>query len=311
MRTVSIDSAYATSVAEKITASSSSLEELSNSIETKFQVLIELGLISNCISAIKNQINGIIEAGNKISSSISSHISSMTDAESQLNNGFISGISGGYSGGNYGGSSDSPSTVVDKENTFTKEEFNIQEINEGKKINVSSFEKIISTFDFAKNIKLLKLLNLNKGSQDSIKNLLLDDSKSKVLFTTLKKVFNNCFSFAELSDEEVKQIQKVLLTELFSSKNDIPDLKDNALFNARDYLSEISEENKIEIGDLILDKENDKLLKDSLKKLYTGNVENNIKTSSIEQFRDSVDSLAKTNGISAEELLDNKIDLLL
>ncbi len=303
---VSIDTTLATNTVNSLNSSCTAVEEAASKVETAFQTLIDLQLVSISISKLKEQAKSIVDLERKIIDSVSTHITEVTDNEQELKTSYES--RNPVSSGGYNNAPSTPSTTTEQSNGFSKSDFKVDEVQNGKKIDTSSFKKVMDTFDADKNTKLLELIKVNKEKDVDLGSLLFDESKSKVLFTILKKVFKDAFTFDDLSLEDINKVQKVLLDELFNSKGGTDALKDKFIFMFRDYFQMVCKENKITIGDLIFDKKNEEIFKDSLKKLYEGKTNN---SSDTEKFKSYANSVAKTKNVTIEELLNDKTNLLL
>ena len=274
-------------------------EEVASGMSKEVQTLSSLGLLSNSISKVQDQIKSIVKTEQEIISSISSHLSEVEEQEKNLKKRAETGSNGSGSNkiGNSSGSNGS--------------DINSEEEDDGKKINVDGFTKILETLNDTEKGNLLKLLNINKNDNKTIAELLLDTSNSEELFTLLKTVLQNTVQFKDLTLDEIKEVQKVLLNSIVSSETEYEEIKDNSILMAKTYLSNVCKEYRITASDLIQDDLYKSALKQSLKKLYDGNVDGKVTDSEVLKFRKYVDSIALEKSVTAYDLIDNKTELLI
>ena len=299
---VSINSDFVSSVIANFNESYSMFTgDIASSIEGDFAVLKSLGF-TNCLSKIKTQSESLGTAQKAIIDSISSHLSEIIDNEKKLEKGF----SGGYSGGSF--SPQDAGSSSEQEGSG----YDIEEEEDGKKINVEGFSKILESLDIESGQNLLTLLDMYKSKDTSLNDLLLDYKNSEELFKLLKKILGDSVEFEELSADDIKEVQKVLINYIVKSDTKNVEFDNKSILMEKEYLRDICNEYKIEPSDLLFDDLYRNVLKTSLKDLYTGNVDSSkASDEDIIKFRDFIDSVALENNISAQDLLDKNIELLL
>lgn len=309
MARVSINTDEVSNVVSQLNLSCDLLEsELSGKITKTFSVLSNLGLASKCVNKLESQVDSIVSLTKSVIESISSHISDVLENERGLNSDFNRGYSsGGYSGGDYqettGGSDDGVAPAGS--------EIAPDEEDDGKQINVEAFSQIINTLNNTEKENLLKLVKINKEEKTDYVDLFLDTKYSEELFKVLKKILGNTVDFNNFTAEDINLVQKIMLNSIFNSEVHIEELENNSIIMAKEYLIDICKDYNISASDLIFDDNYRNVLKQSIKNLYMGLVKNNYNDELINKVRDYVDSIALKNNIQAEELLDNKFELLL
>lgn len=308
MAKVSINSNEISGIIASLNSSCNSLEsEVSSKVKNTFQVLSDLGLVSNGITKIQQQAKSIVDVERSILSTISKHLGDVIDNEKNLNSGFNSGYS---SNGSYSGGSVSTETGTSGSGSAEGSDIDVDQTDEGKKINVEGFSQLVNLLTDDEKKSLLELLKSKKDDETEYVDLLLDTSNSEELFKLLKSILTDV-EFEDLSLEDTKEVQKILLNAVVNSNTEYVDLKDNSILVAKEYLLNISKEYQISVGDLVLDDRYANVLKTSLIKLYNGTVDSSITEIEIEKFREFVNLRAVKKGITSEELLENQMKELL
>lgn len=303
---VSINSEVANNVITYLANATQCLDgDVTSKLTSSFQPLVDLGFASNCLSKVQEQVKSLLSQEQSLISSISSHLSDVSKSEDGLNKGFNNRI--GSFGGGGGGSSTTPVTPGDQEGS----EIDVDDEEDGKKIKVDGFKEIIDALTDTEKNSLLKLLEVNKDANTSIKDLLFDTKYSEELFKLLKKVLGEKVEFDELSADDIKQVQKILLESIVNSETTNTELKTNSILVVQEYLKSISSKNNISASDLLFNDSYKNVLKDSLKNLYNGDVDDSVSDSTVFNFRDYIDPIAKEKKISAHELIDNYIELVI
>lgn len=303
---VSINSEVANNVITYLTNATQCLDgDVTSKLTSSFQPLVDLGFASNCLSKVQEQVKSLLSQEQSLISSISSHLSDVSKSEDGLNKGFNNRI--GSSGGGGGGSSTTPVTPGDQEGS----EIDVDDEEDGKKIKVDGFKEMIDALTDTEKNSLLKLLEVNKDANTSIKDLLFDTKYSEELFKLLKKILGEKVEFDELSADDIKQVQKILLESIVNSETTNTELKTNSILVVQEYLKSISSKNNISASDLLFNDSYKNVLKDSLKNLYNGDVDDSVSDSTVFNFRDYIDPIAKEKNISAHELIDNYIELVI
>ena len=301
---VSINSDVANNVISYLSNATQCLDgDVTSKLASSFQPLVDLGFASNCLSKIQQQVKSLLSQEQSLIDSISSHLSDVSEVENNLNRDFTNriGSSGGW------GSYNPPSTteVVDGS------EIEVDNEEDGKKIKVDGFKEIIDSLTDTEKNNLLKLLEVNKDANTSIKDLLFDTKYSEELFKTLKKVLKEQVEFDELSLDDIKQVQKILLDSIVTGETTNFELKTNSILVVQEYLNDISKSNNISTSDLLFNSSYKDLLKTSLKNLYNGDVDKSVPDTYITNIRDYIDPIAKEKNVSAHELIDNYLEMVI
>ena len=182
MGRVSIDSSVASEISSCLSNSCSILNSgVTSQLTGGFQVLVDLGFVSNCLSKIKSQVDSIVEVEQTLINAISKHIEDVNDNEDRIYREY-SGRSGSSGSGGHSGKS---GTSENPEGQTIE----VEEVEDGKKINVNGFTKIIDSLNANEKGNLLKLLNMNKNEKTKFIDLFLNTKNSEELFTLLKIKF--------------------------------------------------------------------------------------------------------------------------
>ncbi len=274
-----------------------------NKLTTKFSVLDDLGIYNDGKNSTISQTNAIIDIHKNLISQIKQHLEEYVNTEDTLSN----NINASLNGNNYNYNS---SNGV---NTNSIDDISISDVNQGKSLSTTKLLSAIEQLTDEEKIKLIEILNINKGN-DTLSSLLLDTTKSAELYILLQKILGISISELNLiSIDDCSLIQKSFLNAILKKDIDITQFSSNTIFIIKDYLLAISEENKISIGDLLLNKEYNSILKLSLVNLYyNNNIEKyNLTTDNINLFKNYVDNIAQSNNVSSANILFNKIELII
>ena len=298
---ITINSDVAAGVITVLTNACSSLEnDVSSKLTSIANPLVELGFIDSSLTKIQTQISSIASLEKQMISSITSHMETVSNDEDELYRDFTGGDRGGnYSGGNRNGSIEGAAD----EALLTEED--------GKKVNCEKLCEIIPELDENSKINLLKCLKFYKEEDTNFIDLLLDTSCSEELFTIIKKAFGDSIDIEELSLEEMQKVQKVLLDTILSKDVDTSKFEANSILIAKEYLIKVCSDNEINSSDLFFDDKYRNTLKQTLKNIYNGDVSSTMSEEKITEFKTYIDNICLKNNTTAEELIDNRIEILL
>lgn len=298
-----INSNEISSAVSLLSSSCSNLESnVSSLLPGNFTILSDLGLYSEGITSMISAINALADAHRSLISQINSHLNDLANKEDQLASALESGT-GNYknSGGSYGGE------AVDVE------EIVVDETEQGKGINTESLINTISLFNDYQVSQVLQLIDTYKKEGITLADMLFDTSLSSSLYVLLKNILGDTTNdLNNVTMDDYIKVQKTLLDVVFNSNVSISDLNTNSLISAKEYLKKISSENGVTVGELLLDSKYKNVLSDSLLNLYDGNEisKYGLSDSAINSFRNYVDNVASSNGISSENLIINNVSLL-
>lgn len=296
---VSVNSDEVNNALSYVVNSCGTLEgNVSSKLPGNFEVLSELDLFSEGLTKLTKQVSDIISTHKSVISTITEHLSQIAESEENLYQDFSSGI-GYYNGGASGGyveDSNGSDTTVDNE-------------NDGKKIKADELVKIIQELDENSIISLVNLINVKKDEKTKLIDVLFDTSKSETLFTVIKELLKDQPLDENITVEDYKKIQKSLLNKLLTSNYNVKGLTDSSILTAKEYLLSVAKGNNITPEELIMNNSYKETLKNSLMKLYDGDA--NAKNEEITNFRSYVDKVAEENGVTVEDLLSKKIELIL
>ena len=299
--TITINEQVAASIITIVTNACSALEtDVTAGVTGAAAPLIELGFADTCVSKIKKQLESITTIERQMIASISTHIQEVSTNEDNLYN----QLSGNNYSGSYGGGTSYSDTSQD-------ENSELQDEDDGKKVNCEELCTLLDTLSDSAITNLLKLIYVYKDKDTNLIDLILDTSLSEELFVLLKKAFDKSFEIDNLTVEEMEKVQKILLNNIFSKEVDTSYYEDNSILSAKEYLIKVCTDNKINPSDLFFDDKYKDTLKLSLKNVYIGNVDDTLTDTQLTKFRTYLDSICLKNNITVEELIDNKLEILL
>jgi len=299
--TVAINTEVASTVMTQITNACNTLEsEVTPKLASSFQPLVDCGLVSTCISKLQEQVNALVSADKEIIASIASHIGNATNTEDNLYNGYDNS---GYSGGGYSGGGSSGGGA-------SGGEVEVQEEDDGKKVNKDELNQVIASLDKTTKSKLVTFFNIYKNKDTSLAELLLDNSKSEELFTLLKEAFKGTLDLSNITLDDIKEVRKVLLDAILKKDVNIPQLSGKTILAAKEYLIKVCSDNKINPSDLFFDDKYKDTLKLTIKNLYNGKTDNTTPYRVVLLYRDYIESVASKNNMTVDELIDKKPELV-
>ena len=298
---ITIKSDVAAGVITVLTNACSSLEnDVSSKLTSIANPLVELGFIDSSLTKIQTQISLVASLEKQMIASITSHMETVSNDEDELYREFTGGDRGGnYSGGNRNGSLEGAGDEIELEE------------EDGKKVNCEKLCEIIPELDEESKINLLKCLKFYKEEDTNFIDLLLDTSCSEELFTIIKKAFGDSIDIEELSLEDIEKVQRVLLDTILSKDVDTSKFEANSILIAKEYLIKVCSDNKINPSDLFFDDKYRNTLKQTLKNIYNGDVSGTMSEEKITEFKTYIDNICLKNNTTAEELIDNKVEILL
>lgn len=271
--------------------------DISSKIPGNFQPLADLGLLPTSLTKIQEQIKLVVSVHKDLITQISSHLEDVAKTEDDLSNEFDSDT----------GRRDDSRNTDSQEGSDTS----FDEVEDGKQITADKLVEYIPNLDSDSKLLLIKLLDTNKKKETKLIDLLFNTSKSEELFVLLRQIFKDNSELTNVSIEDYKKVQKILLDTILKENIPYKELTDNSILIAKEYLIDISKMNNIDTSDLILDSKYQNLLKTSLIKLYDGNDIEGVSETVINNFRAYIDRVSKENNIKADELLTNNIGLIL
>lgn len=303
---ISINSEAAYNVMTYVANSSSILEgDVSSKLSSGFEALTSLGFLDNSLSKVQSQVKSLINAHKSIISEIASHLSSVEEQENDLENGYRNRTyGGGYNGGSNGGSGGEAATPEDTS------AFELQQEDDGLQISADELCEMLDFIDDEHQENLINLINANKDSDDSLIELLLNNKNSKKLYKVLKKIFGDKINIDDMTLEDYEKVQKKIINMIVKSEVDIPALSEKTVLSGKDYLSKVCKDNNIDPSDLFFDDKYKHTLKKSLQDIYDGNVHDTMTEGEINNFRGYLDTLADSNNITVEDLIENHVDLV-
>lgn len=268
-----------------------------------FSTLTDLGFFSNGINIIMLQSNKIVDLHNTLITQISQHLNEYAIIEDELTSTLESGL-GDYSikNNDYNG------------NLIMTDDIAVNEINKGLSINTSNLIKKINNLTDEEKANIINLLSIYKNNDVSVAQLLTNNNNSEQLYVILQNILGNNNSTLSANDiEEYNYVQKLFLEAISNSNAEIQELNTNSILIAKEYLNLIAKENDINLSSLLLDDKYKNVLQVSLLDLYDGNNigKYNLDSEYVNKVRNYLTNVAEKNNIDIEDLLFNKIDLIL
>lgn len=276
---------------------------LINKLPGNFSTLTDLGFFSNGINIIMLQSNKIVDLHNTLITQISQHLNEYAIIEDELTSTLESGL-GDYSikNNDYNG------------NLIMTDDIAVNEINKGLSINTSNLIKKINNLTDEEKANIINLLSIYKNNDVSVAQLLTNNNNSEQLYVILQNILGNNNSTLSANDiEEYNYVQKLFLEAISNSNAEIQELNTNSILIAKEYLNLIAKENDINLSSLLLDDKYKNVLQVSLLDLYDGNNigKYNLDSEYVNKVRNYLTNVAEKNNIDIEDLLFNKIDLIL
>ena len=276
---------------------------LINKLPGNFSTLTDLGFFSNGINIIMLQSNKIVDLHNTLITQISQHLNEYAIIEDELTSTLESGL-GDYSikNNDYNG------------NLIMTDDIAVNEINKGLSINTSNLIKKINNLTGEEKANIINLLSIYKNNDVSVAQLLTNNNNSEQLYVMLQNILGNNNSTLSANDiEEYNYVQKLFLEAISNSNAEIQELNTNSILIAKEYLNLIAKENDINLSSLLLDDKYKNVLQVSLLDLYDGNNigKYNLDSEYVNKVRNYLTNVAEKNNIDIEDLLFNKIDLIL
>ena len=298
---VSINSDTLNRVASKLSSSASSLEsDVGAKLPGKFQGLASLGLYSNGLTKIKEQVDYLVDTVKDLSSEVTSHLNEAEKTEEELTNTFNTNGNYNSSGASYYSDyRDSGDTTDGK-------------VEDGNKINAEKIIEVLNQIDDSTVDKLVEFLNI-KQDDLTLSDLIFNYDRSKDLYKTILDAFGyDSNDLSSVTDAEYKEVQKTLIEIIFKSETVPAKLQSNSILTAKEYLVLVASKNNISVSDLLVEDKHENLLKTSFKNLYDGAIgeDYNISDATVSSFRSFIDGIASDKNIQYNEVLDN-LDYLL
>lgn len=230
--------AIAASFSEIATSVNSGTEKLSSG----FKALQEAGLFEEGLKIIADNANQVAEVVMSMSVMLSQHLGSIRDGE-QSGAGRVRDYSGG---GSY--------TPPNTENPSNPVEGIIISLGLTDK---NSFSNLIH------NINQLR-------GELSLEDILLNNENNATLFKILKEQLG---IEGEFDEEQIREIKKALINKMFEEELEIEELKLETGYMLREILLDFAKENKITVGDLLVEPRYEGIYRILLNKIYAGEYE--------------------------------------
>ena len=283
----------------------SSLEQFLNILQkdvkpiilSDFEGLKKTNLFSDGLENIIKQVELLTTNNQNMMTKIAVHMNEIIELEQQLST-EANDYESQYSGDN----------GEDSGIYFDFSDIVVNSVEQGNSIKNDDVIGLIPKLSETTQISLIKFLSMNKESNASLNDLLFDEGKSGLLLKLLKKFYGNDSEYNPIEPTDSSIIaQKELLKVL--NKNDKIDtfLYNHKVLVAKNYLSNVAQENNITFENFITDDAYNDLFMSSIKNIYDENTTGKYKidSSTIESVKATISSIAEKNNISVETLLSD------
>ncbi len=283
------------------------------SLNSNFQVLEELGLISGGLSKIKTQAQALADAYDYVINALSTHESTERENETKVGstvNSYTRTTGGTQSTGSSSDSGGRDPGDSHEGTPIHTEKPIVEEIEEGKTISTEELVELINDMKFEEIITLLKNIVKNGGL---VTAMLTDKYSANILTYTLKNILGYEADLGKVTTSDDTLIQEKLLEKIANeNENVFVKINENTYLTGMPYLKSIAKQNNLTVSQLILNDSNEKLLLKSLVDIYDGNTGTTLSTKEVEEVRTYLNTVAEKNGISTETLLssENYISLI-
>lgn len=269
---------------------------MATSINSNFTALVDTSLYAEGVATIKEQIESINQSCQNLMTKIVAHTNEFEEFENNL----ISSAS------NYSSSYDNYSTGSSGGGSHSIDNGTVMEpVVESNPVTNGNLLNVIPALDEPNQVNLLNFLNVNKGNEMTLQNLLFNSANAGFLLTLLKKFLGDT---TETVDANYPiEVQKLLLSKLKNNLTVMPNLSANTIIAANKYLTSFAKDNSLTFEELVLEDKNKSLLSSAVRDLYDGkavdkyNVENEVVT----DIRNLVDIVAKNNNVDSETIISD------
>ncbi len=300
MANISIDSSVLEEVVSKLNSDNQSLANMKSSLSQDFVGITNAGLFEKQLKEMTEKLEKISSAYSSISSEVSNHLSeyvAVEDNVSQVANDYMSYYS--YTGGG-GGGGRSRTEIEDSGELYVE-------------IESKQLDDVIKDIDNKTLISLINFINSNKKDDLTINELLMNEEYNTELANLLKKFYKDqMLQDISISDETL--IKKELLKKILNTDLELTaDLKENSLIGYKVFLQSIATKYNTDIYTLLTDVKYTQTISTYLANLYSGSTADlnvQLDTTLITNFKTMVDTKARNGGYKVEEMLSNPLLLV-
>lgn len=267
--------------------------DIESSLNNDFSVLEELDLFSNGLAKLKRQTSSLGENHTSLVNKLTRHASSIReDEDARLQaiddmRGRGKTPSNNYAGGSVSGRSEEG---YEKEN--------------GKAVTNSYLKEIIPELSAESKLQMLKNILVYKSS---VTALLGNEAKANMLIYYLKRMLKDEGALqSSLALDEEKELQKIIIESIAKEdKNLFAEIDEASYFAGLSFYKEVALKNNINVSDLLMNKEHEKLLMQSFHDIYFNSTAFDINEQETMKVKEFFDLVAKKHNMEVEKLLSD------
>ena len=283
---IMVDSNDISLIQSSISSSTTCLSDITSTLSTKFNPLIECDLFTDNLTSIINKIKDIESLFSNINGVIGTQLNNYDNVENEV--------------ANYGNdymSYYSSSGKKHKKSKKTSEEGEIEtdDVKNGKSLNVNILDTEIKDIDDSTLIECINFLNVNK-SDDTPFNVFLDEDNEEILATYLEEFYNKN-GMDNIATEDASKVRKLFIEKILNTSVSIPSsISEDSLIKYKSYLTSIANTNNVDLNTLLTNVKYSDAVNNTLTNLYNNNTNG---------FKSFIDNKATKLNKSVEELLSN------
>lgn len=276
-------------IESRIKESLNAILDIKSSIDNDFKIFDDLEY--DGLTTIRNNTNSLDEIHNKLYTIIDNHIKEMDNVEKEQLGIIDKYIEDDVSINNYysGEKITLDSIVLDKTLSSESEVLN------------NYIKEIIPTLSY--DMKKEVLNNILNG-EDTLTSILINEDESDIFVYQLNNILKDKYDIKidKLSKEDETMLQKLFLDNISDNDTNIFE-NSKSILSGLSYYKHVAKKNNISLSDLMFD--NDELLLESTKELYENIGTDLLTDTEINNFREYIDNISKSNNISSLDLLSN------
>ena len=267
-------------------------DEIKQDLTNDFAPLKDLGFTG--LTVVQNQSTSLSNSHNSFSKELKSHDQNLTSLESSIDEKIKMMIDNK--------SIENTNNASDEKDL---EEIDLNEVTSGQPISSAQLSELIAKFTYSSKVGILN--NILNFEVSNVTSMVTDPEKSNILVYELRQMLNDDETDISIkATDEEKKLQKELLNSIAKEEeNPFREVEEDSFLRGLPYFKKMAELNNLEVADLIIDKENEKLLNDCIKYIYDHSSVNGLTESDIASVKEYVDKIASKNNMSPTELFNS------
>lgn len=267
-------------------------DDIKKDLSNDFTSLLDLGFTG--VSVVQNQTSTLSTNHDSFTKALKNHDQNITSLESSIDEKIKAMID---------------NKEIDDNNDASEVEelidVDLDDIEKGQTISDEQLTSLVSEFTYTSKVGILK--NILSYDVSNITSLITIPENSNILVYELRQMlYDDVTDINAKATDNEKHIQKEFINSLASEEtNPFKDIEEDTFLKGLPYYKRIAELNNMDAGDLLVDKENEKLLKDCIEHIYNHTSVNGLSESDINSVKNYVNQIAKENNMSANELFEN------